>query len=57
MSDWVPYRSVIRADATEVASLIEEEGEFFTVMYAIQNSNFPSVADIAMEGMKTSCRY
>jgi len=57
MSDWVPYRSVIRADATEVASLIEEEGEFFNVMYAIQNSNFPSVADIAMEGMKTSCRY
>ena len=40
MCDWVPYRSVIRADATEVASLIEEEGEFFTVMYAIQNSNF-----------------
>jgi hypothetical protein len=34
------YRFASESDATEVASLIEEEGEFFNFMYAVQNSNF-----------------
>ncbi|MCY4731135.1 hypothetical protein KY092_11275 [Natronomonas gomsonensis] len=34
------YRFASEADATEVASLIEEEGEFFNFMYAVQNKNF-----------------
>jgi hypothetical protein len=34
------YRFASEADATEVASVIEEEGEFFNFMYAIRNSNF-----------------
>ena len=34
------YRFASESDATEIASVIEEQGEFFNFMYAVQNSNF-----------------
>ena len=34
------YRFASKSDATEVASIIEDEGEFFDFMYAVRNRNY-----------------